>query len=200
MPPEIRKFAGVRTVEDYLERTRALIVGEPATERLVLPPSPFTLPAALDYLDVVWQLKTGKPLLEQPGLERSARLAFAVTSGEEANSALSALSEIFKNWRVPGVPGVGGHPLERVEGFLSGKLPEESMDRVRTSVGILKAVQSVRHGRHHVGGEASRIGAYEVLGLRYPVSDWSEAWNRIQAAVASAVDALREEVHSSSAW
>ena len=187
-------------MEDYLERTRILVAGERAPERLGLSPSPFTLPAALDYLDVVWQLKSGKPLLGRPGLERSARLAFTVESGEEANSALSALAEVLKTLQVSGVEGVGGGPLDRIELFLSTRLPEESMDRIRASVGILKAAQSIRHGQQHAGSETSKIGAYEVLGLQYPIYDWRGAWSQIQAEVSSAADALREEIHASSDW
>jgi hypothetical protein len=82
--------------------------------------SPFTLPAAFDYLDTVWQLKFGKPLIVPPGLERSARLVLDVATAEEADTALSALAEVLKNLNVPSVapaptsrPVPGNQPAPR---------------------------------------------------------------------------------------
>jgi hypothetical protein len=101
MSPQIRRFAGVKTAEDYLDRMRLVLMGSPNPEQLFS--SPFTLPASIDYLDVVWQLRFGKPLVVPPGVERSARLAFTATSAEEADTRLSALAELLKvskDWAV----------------------------------------------------------------------------------------------------
>jgi len=108
LAPAIRRFAGVSSPNDYLDRLAAWLVPTVAMPSERSYHSPFSLPAAVDYLDVVWQLRFGKRLVSPPGVERSARLAFDASTAEEADSHLSALAELLKNLHVPGVPGSGG--------------------------------------------------------------------------------------------
>lgn len=197
LTPGIRHFAEIDDVKGYLAATQLLLAAEVEVREPALPASPFTLPAALDFLDVVWELRFEIPLLGRPGLERSARLGAAVATGEEANASLSALAEVFRTMHVPSVPGVGGGPLDRLAPFLQTVLPGESMERVRTAVSVLRAAQEIRHGQQHSGKEVARVTSYETLGIRFPVSDWSIAWAHVQGAIAGAVDVIREEVHGS---
>lgn len=196
LAPQIRRFAGVSTVDDYLARQyeyTSPLVQEPE------PPtaSPFTLPGAIDYLDAVWQLRFGKRLVVPPGVERSARLAFTATSPEEADSRLSALAELLKNLQVEGVQEVkGGHPLERLGPYLFGVLPEEAHERVRNAVAVLDAARHVRAAGQHHAAQRAAMGAYDVLGLSYPVASWPAAWAHIQMIVTSAIDAIRDELQA----
>jgi hypothetical protein len=195
LSPEIRRFAGVRTVEDYLERLRSYLSPvEPESTRLFH--SPFTLPAAIDYLDTVWQLRFDKSLVVAPGVERSGRLAFDAASPEEADSCLSALAELLKGLQVPGMPGIDGHPLQRLAPFLEAELPAEAHPRIRAAVAVLDSARSLRAGAQHVEARAQTIDAYGRLHLAYPVADWSAAWRQIQLAVADACDAIRDELQA----
>ena len=194
--PVVRRFAGVSTVEDYFRRFRKVV-----TPTLVAPKealvSPFTLAASLDYLDAVWHMKFGSSILVPPGIERSARLAFDARSPEEADSRLSALAEVLKGMRVPGVSGVGGHALERLRPFLDADLPDESHERVHRAIEVLDAARTMRVGGQHVGAQAGVAEACARLGLSYPIADWSMAWTQIQSVVTIAIDAIRDEIQAS---
>lgn len=196
VPPATRRFAGVNTVNGYFEVfSRLLASDEERSDETIV--SPFTLPASIDYLDAVWQNRFHKSLVVPPGVERSARLAFTATTIEEADSRLSALAELLKNLAVPGTPGVDGHPLERMKSFLSGRLPSEANDRVTNAIDVLDAARRVRVGGQHHGASPVTIAACARLDIAYPVSDWSKAWSRIQAKVAAAFDAIRDEIQAS---
>ena len=76
LAPSVRRFADITSLEDYLSRMRDLLVPT-ETPAMAIVDSPFTLPASIDYLDVVWRLRFDKkPLVVPPGVERSAKLAF----------------------------------------------------------------------------------------------------------------------------
>lgn len=194
LSPVIRRFAGLKDVDDYLDRLNlVLIPGDEAATSLFV--SPFTLPAALDYLDTVWRLKFKAGLLVPPGIERSARLAFDVSTSEEADSALSALAEVLKSLQVPG--GSGGHPLQRLGPFLANEISPEAMPSVDDAIALLNAVRQLRASSQHVGAQPEAVSAFARLGLVYPVSDWGMAWRQVQGAVGHACDILRRELHAS---
>ncbi len=197
LTPEIRRFAGVGTVDAYLGQLHRLVAAKPP--RVTATPefaSPVTLPAWLDYLDAVWRLRFGAGLLVPPGIERSARLALDVEAVEEADSALSALAEVLKTLAVPGVEGVGGHPLSRLVPYLGRYLTEQSTLRVSQAVEVLNAARQLRAGAQHTGAQPDAIAAYAILGLPYPVVDWPAGWRRIQQAVSYACDIIRQEIHA----
>lgn len=197
LSPQIRRFAGVHGVDDYLERLSLVLAPETSG---VQPPalvSPFTLPAAVDYLDAIWWRKFGSGLVVAPGLERSARLTFDVESAAEADSALSALAEVLKSLEVPGVKGVGGHPLQRLLPYLREHLSVEVMPAIEDAVAILNAARQVRAGAQHLQAQSGVVDALALLNLPYPVADWPSAWRQIQQAVAYGCDVIRQEVHAS---
>ena len=197
LSPVIRRFAGVDSIDDYLGRVRDLVGGSQPpgeTDGFV---SPFTLPAAFDYLDVVCRLRFGDALVVPPGVERSSRLAFDATTPEEADSRLSALAELLKGLRVPGVPGVsGGHPLGRLDLFLTSQLSPEVHERISQAVDTLRAARSMRAGAQHSGARAEVVEAHRQLGLPFPVANWPTAWAQIQREVTKALDAIRDEIQA----
>jgi hypothetical protein len=195
LPAALRRFAGVQSVDDYLERLASWLL--PATslneEPLV---SPFSLPAAIDYLDAVWQLRYGERLVSPPGVERSARLAFTATSAEEADSRLSALAELLGGLRLPPVAGGRRHALVRLQAKLDDDLPSETHDRVHDAIAVLNAARIVRVGAQHQGASPETRHAVVTLGLDYPIADWPAAWQHIQNAAANAFNAIRDELHA----
>lgn len=197
LSPQVRRFSGIRTTNEYFDALSSFLVPSSDTDQSSAPLSHFSLPNSLDYLDTVWRLRFRDPLISAPGIERSARLAFAVTSTEEFDSAISAVAEVLKGLRVPGSPGVDGHPLHRMVPFLKGHLPPETIPRVTEAVERLDAARTIRTGVQHVGAQARAVRAYSVLGLGYPVRDWAAAWNKVQGTVAHALDMIREELQAS---
>ena len=196
LSPQVRRFAGIASVDEYLERLTFVLIPDANSDGAFELMSPFTLPASLDYLDTVWRLKFGAGLVVPPGVERSARLAFDVNSPEEADTALSALAEVLKSFQVSGAPGVGGHPLQRIGLFLEAHLTSEAGLQVSRAVEVLDAARQIRAGTEHFGAQARSVAAFATLGLTYPVMDWASAWRQIQQAVSRACDVIRLEVHA----
>lgn len=196
LSPDVRRFAGVSNIGDYLEHLAEFLARQAGGASHPPPAvSPFTLPASIDYLDTIWQLRLGKPLTQHIGMERSARLASDVSTPDEADSALSALAEVLKGLRAPGVTGIDGHPLKRLRAFFE-PLPEESHPRLHDALDVLTAATQVRAGAQHFGAQRRAVPAYTQLGLSFPVVDWSAAWRQIQAVVAHAFDVIREEIQA----
>lgn len=195
LTPEIRRFAGVQSPGDYLNRMTELLTPMVQQEAPTYV-SPFTLPAAIDYLDAVWRNQFGDRLVNPPGVERSARLAFDATTPEEADSRFSALAELLTGLNVPGVPGLGGHPLKRLGPFLEGRLPLESHERIHKAVALLDAARQIRAGAQHSGAQSRAIDCFALLGIPYPVYDWPAAWARAQSMAAFAFDSIRDEIQA----
>lgn len=197
LAPSIRRFADVTSLEDYLARMRDLLVPT-ETPAIAVVDSPFTLPASIDYLDVVWRLRFDKkPLVVPPGVERSAKLAFDAATQEEVDNRLSVLAEVLKNLQVPGVDGIGGHPLQRLGPFLARELPSDSHERVDKAIQLLDAARMIRTAGQHHSAQSEMVAAYSRLGLSYPVVDWSAAWQQIQRVVATALNDIRDEIYVS---
>lgn len=198
LQPQLRRFAGVRTVDDYFRRLdEILVLPKSTTESEVRYQSPFTLVAAIDYFDVVWRVKFGNHLVVPPGVERSARLANDVSNFEEFDSCICALAELLKNIRVPGSAGKGGHPLERLSPFLGEHLPQESHVRVEKAVGILDTARQLRHASQHHSDNLDPPRLWARLGINYPVFDWPSAWKQIQELATGAIDSIRSEIQAS---
>lgn len=196
LAPEVRRFDTVQDVDNYLSRLASLL-GHMQKEDVATFYSPFSLPAAADYLNAVWQLKFGDALFNNPGIERSARLASPASSADEADSRLSALAELLKTMRVPDVAQIGGSPLERLIPYLESELPPESHPRIREVVSFLDAARQIRAGMQHSGVHAKTIASFSRIGISYPVYDWFAAWERIQTVAAHSFDAIREELQAS---
>ena len=195
LPAVLRRFAGVQSVSDYLERLGTYLL--PVVSNTNEPvPSPFTLPAAIDYLDVVWRLRYGEQLVTPPGVERSARLAFTATTDEEADSRLSALAELLAGLQVPRTPGARRHALQYLREFLDNDLPPESVERVHRNIDILNCARIVRVGAQHNTTRTQLVDALAKLGLTYPVIDWSDGWRHIQNEAANAFNAIRDEIQA----
>lgn len=90
----------------------------------------------------------------------------------------------------------GGHPLKRLGPYLVDILPEESNERVLHAVALLDAARRLRVAGQHSTAQQDALGAYDILGLAYPVADWSAAWARIQTVVTNAIDAIRDELQA----
>ena len=195
--PFIRRFRGVGSVEDYLDRLRAFIV-PPRPKAAPTPPPALALVQAFDYLDVVWRLAFKAQLVFVPNAERAARLAFPANTAEEFDNRLSALSEMMKGLRVPLVSGGQREwgPLKRMGAYLSDKVGSEGSSRVLDVVKTLQAVTDVRNSGQHVGVfmDGTAVTAYATLGLSFPVFDHRAAWDAVQAHVIVALDVLREEI------
>ena len=189
----LRRFADLVDVNDYLRRLRAWVEPETVPTAPVVV-SPIALPAALDYLDVVWRLAFGGGLLVIPSAERAARLVFDAATGEEFDNRLSAIGEMFKGFDVPGDQRDG--TFKRLRMYLRSRLTAAAMARVDPAVDVLESVTHIRNGGQHMDAAADAAAALPSLGLTYPISDFSSAWWTVQVNVVQALDIIREEVRA----
>jgi len=189
----LRRFRGVRDVNDYLTRMRAWIM-PPEPAPVPEPISPLGMVAAFDYLDVVWQLKFGRKLAHVPSAERAARLTLPVVTPEEFDHRLSALGELFKG--LDADPNIDAGPFDKLRRVLLQQLPVESHPAVRTAIETLFQVTHIRNGGQHFGAAPQAAVALPALGLTFPITDHAMAWWIVQTHVINALDTIRAEVNT----
>lgn len=189
----IRRFRGVTAVDEYVSRLRTWLQ-PPENVPAPMLASPLDLAAAFDYLDVVWRLRFAAPLLHLPGAERTTRVAFDATTGEEFDNRLSALGELLKGMDVPGDKRQVA--LRRLDTFLTAQMPAEAMPRVEQAIGVLQAATHVRNAGQHVDASGRAVAGLTTLGLGYPLTDYTDAWRRVRAQVVEALGVLREEIRA----
>jgi hypothetical protein len=154
------------------------------------------LATALGYLDVTWQLHTGKRLQQEvTDLAGATGLAFDAGNEDEFRGRCSALMDLIKNWDVPGVPGAGGgHPLQRLGTYLSAHLDVDDAADAGSALAVLDAVRRIRTGQQHAHRAHEAIAALNELGVAGPPFDWTAAWSAIRDRVTLAVLDLRAAV------
>jgi hypothetical protein len=189
----LRRFRGVREVNDYLTRMRAWTM-PPEPAPAPQPVSPLGVVAAFDYLDVVWQLTFGRKLLHVPIAERAARLTLPVSTPEEFDNRLSALGEMFKG--LDAAPDMDAGPFDKMRRFLTSQLPAESLPAVRAAIDTLFQVTHIRNGGQHFGAATQAAVALPALGLEFPVINHAAAWRIVQTHVINALDTIRVEVNA----
>ncbi len=161
--------------------------------------TPLMLHEAFDFLDVVWQVAFGRPLLDLKATAGPGRLASSPTTREEVMSAASDLSDIFARFDVPdsvlndaGKKIPKGQTLDRLEAALLWH-PELDNNRVTDAIRVLQAANQSRNGMQHTAAAARGLAALARLGVETPVTDWKSAWSLIRSAVVKALTDLREE-------
>jgi hypothetical protein len=197
----LRRFLGVKTAEEYLQRLDDLIGVRPAAAAAV-PLPPLALLDALDHLDAEWTLRTGQRLLAPHRLARPAQLSQPVTSGAEFEAACSSLDDLFKQMRPRPVPAHKDEgTLAQLDRRLAELLPGQAASRAAGAIGVLRQLNALRVGQQHSGTKPyQRLQqARRALGLADPPGDWSGDWHRLQHAVLGALRVLREEIAVASA-
>jgi len=149
------------------------------------------LPEAIDYLNAVWRLHAGSPLIRIGRAEAAAKLVLDCASAEEFESRVSSLCSILDSLDVPESEG---HKLLDLATYLDAHLPEESSARAREAIDDLRALLDIRVWRQHTGTDERAARGMRRLGISLPVYDWGEAWQRVQARSVAALSALREEL------
>ncbi|HTX07488.1 MAG TPA: hypothetical protein VME22_02690 [Solirubrobacteraceae bacterium] len=192
LSPFLRRYAGIGTAQEYLGRLVEVLT--PAIpEPPPLYPSPLSLPEAIDYLNAIWRLHAGKPLIRIGRAEAAAKLVLDCTTVDEFESRLSAVCSILDG---VDIPDRSDSKLVDLSGYLQTKLTEESAARALAAVDDLRALFDLRVWRQHAGTEDRAARGMSRLGISLPVYEWGAAWQHIQARAIAALSALREEVET----
>ena len=145
---DIRRFKGVTSVQAYLERLDAEYA-VPTPPLTPVQPSPFSLPAAIDYLNAIWESRVGGgPLFRFANGLTATKLVEPCVTPEEFQACLSALSDVLK-YRI----GKQKAPFQRLKAFRD-RLNAGSRERIAGAIRILETINDARVGGQH--GDASR--------------------------------------------
>jgi hypothetical protein len=77
---------------------------------------------------------------------------------------------------VPATPG----SLQRLRTFLRDNLPADATARVEPALATLRSATHVRNAGQHIDAAADAAMALPSLGLTYPVTDFTYAWQTVQ--------------------
>jgi hypothetical protein len=186
----LRTFAGVQDAADYAERLWASF-SPPVPEPLPATLSSLALPEAIDYLNAVWRVRSGEPLLTIRRAEAAAKLAFDCSTADEFDSRLSALCGILGHVAVPGVHDTA---LMALDGYLSRQLDADAAALASEAIADLRGLFNLRAWRQHPGPEGRGLDAMRRFGIRLPTGDWGAAWRTLQIRTVAALNTLRDQI------
>ncbi|MFD9566122.1 hypothetical protein [Streptomyces sp. NPDC059994] len=127
-------------------------------------------------------------------MDRSSLLALDVDDEAAYNSGLVVLTDILRDFKVPGrTPGSG---LLRLEEHLADKLPALDRDAVHQAVQLLDQIRVIRNSAVHPKPRPELADAHHTLGLHFPVRDFTAAWDSVRAHAEQAVSNLQEAIQS----
>ncbi|MGW8358944.1 hypothetical protein [Streptomyces wedmorensis] len=159
---------------------------------------PFTEPRALlralNFLDVTYELVLDEALVVPPPMDRSSLLALDADDEAAYNSRLIVLTDILRDFKVPGRNPTSG--LLRLEEHLAAKLPTLDRDAVRQAVQLLDQIRVIRNSAVHPKPRPELTAAHHVLGLSFPVRDFTVAWDSVRAHAERAVSSLQEAIQA----
>ncbi|WP_327744074.1 hypothetical protein OHO28_22025 [Streptomyces europaeiscabiei] len=181
------------TLDFYLADVTAHL-SPPAPPETLSFTEPRALLRALNFLDVTYELVLGEALVVRPPMDRSSVLALDVDDEAAYNSGLVVLTDILRDFKVPGRnPGSG---LLRLEEHLADKLPALDRDAVHQAVQLLDQIRVIRNSAVHPKPRPELAVAHHALGLPFPVRDFTAAWDSVRAHAERAVSNLQEAIQS----
>lgn len=118
--------------------------------------SSLSLPEAIDYLNAVWRVHTGKRLLRIARAEAAAKLAFGCSNADELEARLSAFCGILGDLQLP--DSDGNRKLSDLKDYLANELPAEAVGHAEAAVDDLRAYFDIRTWRQHPGTKPEMRG------------------------------------------
>ncbi|MEU8769140.1 hypothetical protein AB0C94_19490 [Streptomyces griseus] len=181
------------TLDHYLADIAAHL-SPPAPPEALSFTEPRSLLRALNFLDVTYELVFGEALVVPPPMDRSSLLALDVDDEAAYNSGLVVLTDILRDFKVPGrSPGSG---LLRLEEHLADELPALDRNAVHQAVQLLDQIRVIRNSAVHPKPRPELAAAHHALGLGFPVRDFTAAWDSVRAHAERAVSNLQEAIQS----
>jgi hypothetical protein len=176
-------------VSEYLDCVVELMT--PPSTSTPSHPSSLALPEAIDYLNAVWRVRHGTPLVTIRRVDAAAKLGLDCATADEFDARLSALCAILDDLHLPD-DSIG--KLIGLDDYLNGTLAPDAAARTHDAIADLRALFGLRAWRQHPNASDRVHTAKLRLGIQLPPSDWASAWTELQVRAVNALNALREEI------
>ena len=198
---DLTGYLGVADAEDYLRRLLTSMDVDPPAVLPTTDEHPLALIDEIGYLDAVWQARVERrSLFGATRVASCAGLALTCSTSVDFDSRMSALYDVLNRIDVPlsdedeaELKRQGrSRSLQRLRQRIAGTgLPEEDFARIDASIGTLQDAVRIRAGLHS-GVEGELPERYRRLGLTYPPTNYSMAWDQVRVRCAWAVRSIRQ--------
>jgi hypothetical protein len=204
---DLTSFLDVTSSDDYVSRVLISIgADQPQMPVVAEIDHPLALIDEIGYLDAIWQARTQQPaLFGATQVSSCAGLALSCSTSQEFDVRMNALYDVINRLAVPLSEAENRElsersrrgSLQRLQLFLSSRLPEEQLPRVDESIRTLQTVLRIRAAVHTGSSQRDLPRLYDSIGVRYPPPDYGSAWDSIRVRVAWAVRSLRQTMETS---
>ena len=169
---------------------------EPMDMSQVVPASPLTLPETIDFLDAVWRLSFGSPLVRVPAVASAAELSRPCSTLSDFESRVAALASLLGALDVPGPEDSSDHALDRMFVLLRERLAEDDLGAVQAALVELEGIVQLNVALQNKAKKGKLQRALARLRVPYPTDDWSQTWDRIRSRCAVALSVIRNAVRT----
>ncbi|MER7671212.1 hypothetical protein ABTY61_22475 [Kitasatospora sp. NPDC096128] len=185
--------ADFHTTDDYLTAVSAALA-QPEPLATLPYGDPRALLRAANFLDVTHELVVGTSMVDRPPMDRSSRLALPAATEADFHTGVTVLAELLGKLKVPGKNPP--HALGRLEQHLVAQLPAIDQNVVREAVHTLDQIRHLRNSTIHTKPAPALLQAHEHLGLDFPITDFTTAWDSVRAHAEQAFAALQEAIQA----
>lgn len=180
-------YADVQDIFDYVDRVEQIFRQPQFAQSPTLRTDAVH---AIDHLDVVWALLTGRRLFRIPSAGTIERITKVAVDSHQVDTWLAAVADLLNGMRPSGVGERSSLQSWRDE--LRKRLPEHEVAAAHDYVITLQHLIAVRSGGQHAAVAGRRARGLNALGVSYPVQDWALAWRTMNDRFVGALDGLGE--------
>nr|BFD96320.1 hypothetical protein KitaXyl93_76800 [Kitasatospora sp. Xyl93] len=199
-PGSLLPDADFTSVEEYL--SAVIVAATPAPVAQPLPYNdndPRALLRAFGVLDVSVELVLRiEGFTPRPPVDRSALLAFGIDDEDGLQTGITVLTEMLSKLKVGKVSSSkdvnSDHVLRRLEAWLAEALPGIDTSAVASSAKTFDSVREIRNSIVHPKPGRALLDAHQELGLPYPITDPTVAWDSIRAHTERALTRLYDAI------
>lgn len=159
---------------------------------------PVALTEALDALSSSWALafnRKSRPL-RFPTASRVVDLLQPVVTRADFSARISSLADVLKSFVVdddlvsdPGHNDLKAHmTLGWILDVVKHRLPDAHDDQIVAAIRNLRAINGLRTGEQHAD---TAMAAALAIGLVWPASNWTDAWDHVRGVAVASLRAIR---------
>lgn len=199
--PYLREFDGCKEIHTYLDRVETYFGRELIAAPRVLAQPPLTLHATLDHLNTLWLLHTDRLLLRTARTYPIGVLTEPCADRDDFDTHISALCDLLEQIS-PGVSEANGGQVKgptwtrQLHAWVTSNLDDDRAGRCAEAIEDLRCVTQLRNAVRHKDAWERSATAFADAGVRYPPSDWAQAWTIVELSTTQALQDLVEALAS----